>query len=36
MATSAPPIEAGVDTAKDELVIQAAPNTKPFIIPNTS
>ncbi|UUX74494.1 IS110-like element ISPpu10 family transposase, partial [Pseudomonas putida] len=35
MAMSAIPIEAGVDTSKDELVIQAAPNTKSFAIPNT-
>lgn len=35
MAMSATPIEAGVDTAKDELVIQSAPSTKPFAIPNT-
>jgi transposase len=35
MAISAIPIEAGVDTAKDELVIQGALDTKPFAIPNT-
>jgi transposase len=35
MAMSVTPIEAGVDTAKDELVIQSAPDTKPFAIPNT-
>jgi len=36
MAMPKTPIEAGVDTAKDELVIQSAPDTKPFAIPNTS
>ncbi|KNX75681.1 transposase [Pseudomonas sp. 250J] len=35
MAMPKTPIEAGVDTAKDELVIQGAPDTKPFAIPNT-
>lgn len=35
MAMPKTPIEAGVDTAKDELVIQSAPDTKPFAIPNT-
>lgn len=35
MAMTSTPIEAGVDTAKDELVIQSAPDTKPFAIPNT-
>lgn len=35
MAMSVTPMEVGVDTAKDELVIQSAPDTKPFAIPNT-
>lgn len=35
MTMPATAIEAGVDTAKDELVIQGAPGTKPFAIPNT-
>lgn len=35
MAMPVLPIEAGVDVAKDELMIQSAPGTKPFAIPNT-
>lgn len=36
MAMPVEPIEAGVDVAKDELMIQSAPDTKPFSIPNTA
>ncbi|NNJ15248.1 IS110 family transposase [Pseudomonas putida CSV86] len=35
MAMPVVPVEAGVDVAKDELVIQSGPDTKPFAIPNT-
>lgn len=35
MAMSTSPIEAGVDVAKNELMIQCSPDTKPFPIPNT-
>lgn len=35
MAISTSPIEAGVDVAKNELMIHSAPDTKPFPIPNT-
>lgn len=35
MAMSTFPIEAGVDVAKHELMIQSSPDTKPFPIPNT-